>query len=122
VVRSIEANPASQLVAVSLLDGEERRLADVAVRRIRGVEVFEGEKRRLGVPDDAAKAEWFLHVTSGEGERLTIDAIVHTFAQALGAPTGCKEVKEFQKEMRIAFSVEKDSREETHSPQSIVYH
>lgn len=113
VMRSILANPASRLVGVSVLEGNERGLAEVAVKRIRAIEAFGREKRKFGMPDEEARVEWCLHITCDEAGEEVVDAIVQTLAQALGVAMGCKEVKEFHKILRFGFPIDEKSNEET---------
>ncbi|KAH8660953.1 hypothetical protein BGZ60DRAFT_566618 [Tricladium varicosporioides] len=84
VVRSISMNPMSELVAVSILKGEERELGAVAVKRIRLGEAYEDEKRRKGMPANVAKMEWCLHIIVKNSNQESVDAMVEVLCDAVG--------------------------------------
>ncbi|KAH6674700.1 hypothetical protein B0J14DRAFT_479030 [Halenospora varia] len=87
VVRSISAGPMSELVAVSILRGEERELGTVAAKRIRLGEVYEDEKRRKGMPANVAKMEWCLHIIVNSSRQESVDSMMETLSDTIGAPT-----------------------------------
>lgn len=99
VVRSIVANPASRLVAVSILDGTEKEegLEDQALARIRASERFEREKSRLGISKGEANVDWCLHITAPDLTEEVMDAIVQTLIKAVRLELSSKEVVEFQR-------------------------
>jgi len=87
VVRSMAANPASQLVAVSILEGENKEIADEATRRIMACSSFEGEKRKRGLPDNVANSRWVMHiVTPTKARREVVVSMIETLATAIGYP------------------------------------
>jgi hypothetical protein len=96
VVRSMQANPASQLVAVSLLEGNELGLRIKAIQRIRKGEEFEREKDRLGVPKGLAKLEWVLHIVAEQMNDRLVEAVVQTLAEAVGVGVNSREVMNFK--------------------------
>lgn len=96
VVRVMGPDPASRLVAVSLLEGEEESLGALAVQRIRVGERFEREKRRLGVPASVANLEWVLHVVAGRLGNGVVDTVVRVLTEATGVSERSNEVKEFK--------------------------
>jgi hypothetical protein len=83
VVRSIVANPASQLIAVSFLEGKEKGLESEALARIRASKRFESEKRRLGIPAGDANVNWCLHITAPGFAEEVKDSVVQTLIRAV---------------------------------------
>jgi hypothetical protein len=96
VVRSIVANPASQLVAVSILEGKEKGLEAEALARIRASKTFEREKRRLGIPAGDANVNWCLHITAPDFAEEVKYSVVQTLISAVGLEPGSKGVIEFK--------------------------
>jgi hypothetical protein len=96
VVRSIVANPASQLIAVSILEGKEKGLESEALARIRASKRFEREKRRLGIPAGDANMNWCLHITAPDFAEDVKDSVVQTLIRAVGLEPGSKGVMEFE--------------------------
>lgn len=100
IVRFMGPDPATKLVAVSLLEGGEERLGASAVRRIREGERFEREKRRLGVPAGVANLEWVLHVVVERINNDVVDALVRILADAAGVSERSEGVKEFREHLK----------------------
>jgi hypothetical protein len=96
VVRSIVANPASQLIAVSILEGKEQGLELEALARIRASKRFEREKRRLGIPPEEADVNWCLHITAPDFTDEVKNSIVQTLIRAVGLEPNSKGVREFE--------------------------
>ncbi|KAN0102655.1 hypothetical protein V8E51_010968 [Hyaloscypha variabilis] len=99
VVRSIVANPASQLIGVSILEGKEKGLGSEALARIRASKKFEREKRRLGVPEGEANLNWCLHITSPDATEEVKDSVLQTLIKAVGLEPSSKGVVEFGKSL-----------------------
>ena len=98
VVRSIAANPASRLVAVSILSGKQRGVESEALERIKRCEEFVREKRRLGMPEVVANVEWVIHMTSLEMKEDVVNLVVKTLADAVGFSL---DLTEFQNSLNI---------------------
>ncbi|CZR54657.1 uncharacterized protein PAC_04541 [Phialocephala subalpina] len=99
VVRSIVANPASRLIAVSILEGKERGLEEPALERIRASESFERQKRRLGIPEGEASVEWCMHILLTDASNEAVNILVQTLARAVGLDPGRKEILDFQRSL-----------------------
>lgn len=85
IVRSASANPASQAIAVSLLQGSMKELRDEALLQIRLCEAFENEKLAKDVPDSVAAVQWVLPIVSDE--KLDTFPVVKTLVHAVDG--GC---------------------------------
>jgi hypothetical protein len=97
VVRSIVANPASQLIAVSILEGKEKGLESEALARIRASKSFEREKRRLGIPAGEANVNWCLHITAPDFTEDVKGSVIATLTRAVGLEPNSKGVMEFKR-------------------------
>jgi len=95
VVRSVAANPVSQLNAVSILEGKEKGLESEALARIKASKRFESEKRRLGIPAGEANVNWCLHITAPDFTEVK-DSIIQTLVRAVGLESNSKGVVEFE--------------------------
>ncbi|KAF4628697.1 hypothetical protein G7Y89_g9449 [Cudoniella acicularis] len=100
IVRSIAANPMSRLIAVSILQGEERDLSRLAIDRIRECERFEGEKAKRKIPQSATNSEWCLHITGKVLNHATWSAIIQTLTEAIGIIPTSKYTKLLQKKLK----------------------
>ncbi|KAF8850261.1 hypothetical protein BDZ45DRAFT_679899 [Acephala macrosclerotiorum] len=121
VVRSIVANPASQLIAVSILEGQERGLEEPALERIRASESFERQKRRLGIPDGEAGVQWCMHIMLTDDSNEAVTALVQTLARAVGMVPGNKEIADFQQSLMPRHVTEGDSGGSDPRTSSVVY-
>lgn len=101
VVRSVVADPSSRLLAVSLLEGTEKELAELAIMRIRENNIFEKEKKASGIPDNVANAEWCLHITSSGATDDVLTAVIHTLAAAVGFHSDTTLIRQFQRMLVI---------------------
>lgn len=100
VVRSIVANPPSELLAVSILEGKEGDLANQAMATIRECDRFNAKKNRLGFPEGEANTEWCLHITIADLSAEAIDHVVRALADAVGLDSDSKEVIGFRQRLR----------------------
>jgi hypothetical protein len=83
IVRSAAANPASQAIAVSLLQGSMRELKDEALLQIRSCKAFNDEMAIKDVPDSVAALQWTLHIISaGKSHEFSV---IKTLVQAVNS-------------------------------------
>ncbi|KUJ14236.1 uncharacterized protein LY89DRAFT_649943 [Mollisia scopiformis] len=99
VVRSIVANPASRLIAVSILEGNERGLEECALERIRASERFEKQKRKLDIPDGEANVDWCMHITLTDVSDESLNTLVQTLARAVGVDPRTKKVNNLERSL-----------------------
>ncbi|KAE8447850.1 hypothetical protein EG329_010079 [Mollisiaceae sp. DMI_Dod_QoI] len=121
VVRSIVANPASRLIAVSILEGNDRGLEESALERIRASENFERQKRRLGIPEGEASVDWCMHVTLTDALDECVDALIHTLARAIGLEPTSIEVVDFQRSLMLRRGVDENSNDDGPGTSSVVF-
>jgi hypothetical protein len=111
VVRSIVANPASQLIAVSILEGKEKGLEVEALERIRASKRFNNEKRRLGIPLEEANVNWCLHITARGITNDVKKTVMQTLMRAVGLETSSKGVAEFEQGFNAESPVDEKTAE-----------
>jgi hypothetical protein len=112
VVRSITANPASQLVAVSILEGQYRGTEESALQRIRESEIFERTKKRMDIPDRAASVNWCMHITLTDISEEAVNALIQTLARAVGVEPVAKEVTHFQRSLILELETHGNSNDD----------